>query len=417
MEIELNPKQLEFFEGDSQLECLIGGLGSGKTFVDGLLAVKFCSYEGSLGLIGSPTSNQLKYLEKELINLWSNLGLVIDKDYVINKIPPKSWGVKPYSHISNYGVITTKWGSYIHLKELYNFNSFRGSEYDWIIVDELRDVKDGALEVLIGRLRGKCYKELGLKSQLKATTTVFDNVAEIQKLQEQGFKIIQTKTIDNIDHLPVGYMELQKQILDDRTYRREVLGEHIPITSTIFYNLSEDNLSDISFNPNEDCVLSFDFNVSPMTCLVFQNNICVKEFQYFDSNTDDTTYKIADWLRSQNFKKRIEITGDPSGSARHSDSERNNYVIIKQNLKEFEVYVKTFSRERVAYGNNCVSSAIRTASGYIKLKINRSECKKLWNNLNIVTMADYQKGDPKNITHNVDALRYYCVHYLPIRLK
>jgi hypothetical protein len=415
--ITLNNKQFQFVTSENKFVVFIGGLGCGKTFSDSIIVLNNLKLEGSFHLFTAPVNNQLKYITNEMVSIWAGLGIFLNQDYVINQKPPKHWGVEPFSIMNNTGILTTKWGSYMQIKEAHNFNAFRASEFDTITADEIRDFKEGAIEVLIGRLRGQSYKRAGLKHQFKATTTVFDNISQVNSLRDSGAEIIESKTADNILNLPSGYIEYQKQVLDDRTYRREVLGEIIPQSNTIFYNYGEWNYSDVEFDNKKDCVLSFDFNVSPMTCLVFQDNIAVKEFQIFDSNTDDTTFKIAEWLRGENFKGSIEVTGDPSGNSRNTSSPRNNYQIIKENLSSFDVKIKNYIREGVQFGNNCISSAFRTAGGSTKLKINIKQCKQLHNNINIVTYADYEKGDPKNITHNIDALRYYCVHYLPIKSR
>lgn len=406
---------MKMYKANEEINVFIGGLGCGKTFTLALKLLKKASVKGSFGLLTAPVSSQLsKYTLREIQNVWDSLGLRMGHDYVMNTKPPKEWGIKPYSIDDNRGIITMRWGSYIQVKESFNYNQFRGSEYDYILFDELREIKEGALDVLLGRLRGKCFKELNYKHTFDAFTTPPDNISGVKDLQDKGALVIESKTADNLHNLPDGYINLQKTVLDDRTYRREVLGEMIPPSQTLFYNFSDDNLSDVEFSDKET-ILSFDFNVSPMSCLIFQDNICVKEFQVYDSNTVDTALKILDYLRSKKFKNNLIVTGDASGLSRSTQNSQasNNFDLIDDVLKEFNPQRELYARKSRKYGENCISSAFKTASGIVKLKINRNECKKLYNNIMTVTEEDYIKKDPKNITHNIDALRYYCVHFLP----
>ena len=415
MKINLNKHQMGMLNADEEINVFVGGLGCGKTFTLALKLLKKCSIKGSFGLLTAPVSSQLsKYTLREIQSVWTELGLKMGIDYVMNTRPPKEWAIEPYSMDDNRGIITLRWGSYIQVKESFNFDQFRGSEFDYILFDELREIKEGAFDVLLGRLRGKCFKELKIKHTFDAFTTPPDNITEIKGLQDKGALIFESKTADNLHNLPKGYIELQKSVLDDRTYRREVMGEMIPPTLTLFYNFTDDNLSNAEFQ-NKPTVLSFDFNVSPMSCLVFQDNICVKEFQIYDSNSVDTALKIREYLLEKKFNNELRITGDASGLGRSTQNSQasNNFDLIEDVLREFNPQRELHSRRSRKYGENCISSAFRTANGIIKLKINKKECNQLYNNILTVTDEDYIKKDPKNKTHNIDALRYYCVHFLP----
>ena len=153
-----------------------------------------------------------------------------------------------------------------------------------------------------------------------------------------------------------------------------------------------------------------------MTCLLFQDNICVYEFQEYESNTQDTANKIKRFLRNENFKGSLEITGDPSGNNRSTSNPYNNYQLLLQELAEFAPKLKTSVRQGRIYGQNVITRALTTTHGTIKIKFNK-DCKQLRNNIGIVTERDYELKDPHNVTHNIDALRYYCVHYLPIQQR
>jgi hypothetical protein len=136
---------------DNKEVHMVTGVGVGKTFMLGMASLPFLSIPNARVLICAPTVPMMKTATLPGIeSAWAQMGLRPDVDYVINK---HMKGVKPYSRIGSENVITFRWGSYGVLTSLDNYNTVNGSEWDAIVCDETRDIRN--FEFALGRLRAR----------------------------------------------------------------------------------------------------------------------------------------------------------------------------------------------------------------------------------------------------------------------
>jgi len=167
----------------------VGGVGSGKTFIDGLwIYNKITKIPKSLGMLLAPTYDTLKNSTLQgLQEVFENfIGIREGYHYVINTRPPSSWNVPAFSSLHNQRVMTFPNGSYLLLDTAENYNKHRGSELDYLVIDEWRDVKDGAYPVLTTRMRGKTTTKLGIKTQILNTTTPLSGTPGLSSITEGG---------------------------------------------------------------------------------------------------------------------------------------------------------------------------------------------------------------------------------------
>jgi hypothetical protein len=170
---------------------------------------------------------------------WQRAGLQPERDYIVNR---QMKGVKPYSRIGSENVITFRWGSYAVLTSLENYNTVNGSEWDWIVVDETRDVRnfEFALGKLRARMRGQTFKGLNLTHKILTATTPPDNVKyylelkEASQIESNRIAIVQAESYVNQHNLPQGYIEQLEATLDPQTFKREVLAHLITAQSSIY---------------------------------------------------------------------------------------------------------------------------------------------------------------------------------------
>jgi hypothetical protein len=170
---------------------------------------------------------------------WQRAGLQPERDYIVNR---QMKGVKPYSRIGSENVITFRWGSYAVLTSLENYNTVNGSEWDWIVVDETRDVRnfEFALGKLRARMRGQTFKGLNLTHKILTATTPPDNVKyylelkEASQVESNRIAIVQAESYVNQHNLPPGYIEQLEATLDPQTFKREVLAHLITAQSSIY---------------------------------------------------------------------------------------------------------------------------------------------------------------------------------------
>jgi len=417
-EISLNPKQSDLFESDHKEIIYLSGVGGGKTFMAGLKSYVYSQkYQGSLGLISAPTFDVMKNATFKGVSLaWSKLGLIEGEHYVIGVRPPPDWGVEPFSKLNSNRVVTWRNGSYIVLESLDNFNKVRGAEYDYIFVDEFRDVKfSNVREVLKGRLRGEQFKKAKKQQQLIWISTPPDNIKELKDVIDAGqIQLIAGTTFDNQANLPENYIADLIETYDNLTVQREIYAKLLDnVIHNKFahaynrdYHFIDYKANGIELNLSEPILISFDFNVNPMTAIAGQSSgeymRIFKEFTEENSNTKRMCLKIKSWLGDK--KVSIQVTGDANGFSRSSKSSRNDYQII-QNELEVSKYQIIAPRKNPSHRDSRV--LVNSVLDNFDCTINAT-CEELDNDLSFSTVdangsIDKKKHDP----HKLDAFRYY----------
>ncbi len=425
--IELNNEQYEFFASAEKLNFYVGGIGAGKTFSLGMAALQEASLVGSLGLITAPWGDTL--MNSTLPGLqeaWHHAGIVEGEHYIVGNRPPRRWNVRPYTH-RNSKVLTWRWGSYSILDGADNFNKHRGAEFDYVVVDEFRDVKDGALKVFLGRLRGKAKRKTGGKYRVMCGTTPPDNPYQIEQYAGKA-RIIYGSSYANLANLPEGYLDDLKQQYDDITFRREVMGELIYLGGSRAYYCFEDaNIMAQSFEPSRNTVMSWDFNASaqkPMSTVLVQDfgdkRVVTAEFIHKGSNTYRQCEAIDEFLNNNRFSGELHISGDYSGHRHESNATRSDYAIIEQYFRgrnDYRLVTRPTRavRDRVA----SLNAQFRNQKGERKLFISAG-CAKLIEDLRNVMWSEDGVGldgtNPER-THPTDALSYWAYNFAPIDRK
>jgi len=235
-------------------------------------------------------------------------------------------------------------------------------------------------------------------------------------------------TWQSADVLDPKELEQMKSLYDPMIYKQEFEGEFIEAGGLVYYAFSFDNLKELEFSPVKHTVLCYDFNVDPMTVLVNQeidaDNWCVvKEFVLNNSNTEAATNHVIEWLQTNNFKGKLGVTGDFTGSARKTvgkEGSRSDWEIIRRLFAG----KYGFERERISSvshhlkdGINSLNALFKTADGNIRQWINRKECPYLYKDLTRQTLnKDGTLNDESGtIGHRSDALMYFAYNYYRIR--
>ena len=215
------------------------------------------------------------------------------------------------------------------------------------------------------------------------------------------------------------------------------MGEFGDYTSgLVVKGFSQDNIKPISYQPDMPLHLTWDFNVDPMSC------ICAHRTQdkvfYFDefilenASTEQTIGEVI--KRYPNHKGTIIINGDASGDNRSTQSERTNYVIIRNalrrhypmnpillNLRPFNPRIKN----RIAAFN----AKVRDYNGQVNLYVD-PKCEKLiYNCRNLkykvgsdeVDVPTYSAIKTDNqlkfLEHPFDAASYLVEYYWPLKIE
>lgn len=419
---ELNEAQQQAYyllhHTDTKEVHMVTGVGVGKTFMLGMASLPFLSVPNSRVLICAPTVPMMKTATLPGIeSAWAQMGLRPDVDYVINK---QMKGVKPYSRIGSENVITFRWGSYGVLTSLDNYNTVNGSEWDAIVCDETRDIRnfEFALGRLRARLRGQTFKRLGLTHKILTATTPPDNVKyylelkEASNIESNRIAIVQAESYVNKHNLPDGYIEQLEATLDPQTFKREVLAHLITAQSSIYaYAFTRKaHVGEFKEFTHLPVYVSIDFNVSPMTCVYAQHTPdrktirIIGEERLINSDVSELCQRIS--TRYPNHHRLI-FTGDASGRNRTAHQKgMTNWKLIKGYLKLSDGQIRLLSANPHSIDYIVLLNSLLSKHGDIQIS---NQCKYLIQDLELVQRGDNaEKKPPDNLTgHLFDCLEYY----------
>lgn len=410
--IVFNRPQMEASRSNAQETFLIGGVGLGKSFFLGVHIYRALSTPGSVHGLFAPTQKTLKNSTLAQVQAcWNRIGFFEYDHYVVNKHPPAHWGVKPYSSLNNSKILTTAWGSYAILDGLENYDSQRGIELDEVFIDEFRDVHPEARQVLLGRLRGKAYKALNRKHRIWYATTPPQNPFYLKGLFESNLpevRFVFGTTLANRAHLPEMYINALKETYDERTYRREVLGELLVSTDNLFAYAFDagKHVAENLYDRALPVYLSFDFNVNPMTCVIVQMTgrkfWIVDEFAIPNADVAELCRRVL----AKYGRKIAGITGDSSGRNRSSLSLSlgNHFEQIVKSLGVSDALLQVSSHNPEHASSQILVNSILQNHPSVLID---AQCKGLINDLQTVQMKgnSIDKSDLK-IGHLLDGLRY-----------
>lgn len=276
--ITYNLSQWKAIKATTKEIFFVGGLGSGKSFVLGAWCKRRAQVKGTVGLLVAPTKDVLKNATlKQVTKAWNKMGLIKGVHYVVDVLPPKAWGVQPFSDRDQRGIITFNWGSYLVVGGLDNFDKWRGIEVDYIACDEFRDVKKEAYDVLIGRLRGETFiHHPDFTHQILCVTTPPEDYYYLQEqVKREAVTFIHTSSHENQKNLPAGYIKDMEESYDEITFQREVLGKMVNANNRLFmYSFSRAihcfEATKLPVYRQAPLYLSWDFNLDPMTVVIGQ---------------------------------------------------------------------------------------------------------------------------------------------------
>lgn len=369
--LRLNRSQSQVDTSHAPEIVYISGRGGGKSFELGQWVLERSKVKGSTGLVAAPTHDVVRQSTfPQIQESWAKVGIIIGQHYVVNEAPKPEWGVTPFSPVSNNRVITFCWGSYIILDTLENVNKARGAQYDYIAVDEFRDVRFSDVRtVLLASLRGATYKALGIRSQILWASTPPDNPRELNELilSNPQIHLIEGTSYDNKANLPVGFIENLESTYDPDTVQREIYGRRISSSARrpFMYCFNDSHVIDGLYYRDEFPIyLSFDFNVNPMTCVIGQHGTD-KDGEFIEfidevSLPNADIYDVCDRIKAKYEGAHFIVTGDRSGLNRTGLKKNlNYYMAIGQSLglrdAQFKLPVNPHYNESIVLCNSILA--------------------------------------------------------------
>ena len=288
-------------------------------------------------------------------------------------------------------------------------------------VDEARECKDFATlwDVLLGRVLST-----GGKGFITTSPNSFDDIHDIfiaNRKADYGTVRFSTYENTHLDKLAID--ELASKY-DEKYMQQELLGQFVIFEGAVYYTFNrQHNAGDLAFklaqyNPYSPLNLCCDFNVDPMAWVISQFGINqqtkLKEAYFIDeiylknSNTVEACQEFKN--RFPNHNAGINLYGDATGRARHTDSNITNWKIIETELSRYGIstHIPTKNpaeRDRV----NAFNGMICNSKGQRRVFVN-PQCKNLIRDFEQVSYKEgstqIDKTKDLRLTHPSDAAGY-----------
>lgn len=396
--VKLTKPQEEFLTSSARITALIGGIGSGKSWAGAHYAMnRLINNPQTVGFVGANTNQQLR--DATLMRFFS----VLD-EFNIEYIPNWQQGFIEFPSIQ-YRVKDGLRPAKVKFASLENYNSLRGPEYGWIWLDETRDTRKEAFDVIMGRLRcNKSHKrEARITTSPSGYTWLYDILMGKNKMED--VHVITTSTMDNFTQSD-DYVDSLKKLYDSRMQEQEIHGRFVNLSAGKIYHAFDRRLHVMEKKLyNLTPRIGVDFNVDNMNAVM--GELTQNTFHCFDEVTGGKNSFHMERILWERFKGRGIIVPDSTGQYKKSSSKQSDHQILLTRGFEIEKRVRNpYQEDRW----NCVNKLFEEG----RLTISpRNE--KLIEELE---RADLSSGDGENEGKNYHitvALGYICWRYFPLR--
>ena len=426
------PAQYRFLRSRAKFAGLFGGIGSGKSHVGCFWALaKALRNPGCLGLIGANSYRQLKDATLRTFEMLLQRYRI---GYRFSRTTDMTF------HLDT--------GAEVLCRSMENYDLLRGIELGWFYLDELRETRLEAWQVLKGRLRSRHAD--ALEGRVTSSPNGYDWIYDefIRKPNDPAtaeayhtHEALFARTRDN-RHLPPDYIEALLASYDPLLAAQELDGQFVNTQAGRVYYAFDRALHvtpEARLVHGEPLVWSLDFNVTPMTAVLAQRDAAgirvLDELWLVSSNTPAMCEALDNWLWRRGEESREQqkaepaargahrapdpasvprlVHGDATGSAR-STAGASDYALIRERFPHAIVYVGASNpprRDRF----NAVNAALRDARGRVRLRIH-PRCRHLIEDLQQhCYQPETSEPDLSNPFrgHISDALGYYVAHVMP----
>ena len=397
---KVSAPQRAILKSTKSLNLFLAGVGSGKTFVGGIISYRFVrKFPKVRGFIGANTYLQLT--QSTLFRIreyWKSIGVVeYEKSsspygqYVVNKKPPSHFNTEGHNFDDYYGIISFINGAIIFTGSLDHAEAHYGKEFAWAILDETKDSDETDIkEVILSRLRqrGIYVKDGELSHEGQDFNPVYfltspaktDWINEMFKLEqyidEISAKIYSDKTYffkefddkfvtisstyHNLHNLPSNYIDLIKERNTEERARALIYGNPFTQTGGEFYSSFDrlKHVENVRYDPNLPIHISFDQNSVPYNSATIwqvtnQNDrwhlMCIDEITL--QNPRNSTEEVCEEFMSRypNHKAGLFYYGDASGHNRSTMNKdfKHHYEIVRFKLARYLVS----SSDRTLFAN------------------------------------------------------------------
>jgi len=294
----LSPGQQRIASDNHRFRVVSAGRRFGKTFLSIRELARFARYPNQKVLFVAPTYRMAKGI------VWDQLKA---------RLTQLNWVKKINESDLNIMLIN---GTKINIRGADNFDSLRGLEYDFIVMDEAAMIDQRAwTEVLRATLSNTQGHALFISTPTGKSNWFYDLFMRHTE-DKDNWASFQYTSLDG-GRIPPEEIEQARMDLDERTFRQEFEASFETFVGRIAYNFSrEESVMSIEDVDTSVIHIGMDFNVSPMTAAIHVRKddtlYQFDEIQMHSANTND----MVDEIKSRYPRSKIFVYPDPSGSAR-----------------------------------------------------------------------------------------------------
>lgn len=385
--------------------ALIAGIRAGKTFCGAREATKQAWNAKGKGVYGiiAPTFNMLDR------TTWMEF-----KDAARPLIASENDTKK---------IIILKNGRRVHGHSAERPDRIRNETFVGFWGDEMREAKNfkQLWDVLLGRVLSTNGKGF-----ITTSPNSFDDIHDIFIASDRkDYGVVRFPTYANITLSKEG-IDALATMYDPKTMQQELMGEFVIFEGAVYYTFNrQQNAGELAFklakyDPNKPLDLCCDFNVDPLAWMIAQVGINeqtkLKEVYFIDeiylknSNTIEACQEFK--TRFPNHNAGLNLYGDATGRARHTDSNITNWKIIESELSRYGIstHIPTKNpaeRDRI----NSVNGMICNSKGQRRVFVNPDKCRNL---IRDFEQVNYKEGSTQidktkdlKLTHTSDAAGYF----------
>ena len=388
IEQKISAPQRAILMSTKSLNLFLGGVGSGKTFLGGIISYRYVTqFPAARGFIGANTYLQLT--QSTLFRIreyWKSIGVTeFEKSsnpnglYVVNKKPPLHFDTSTHNFDDYYGIISFVNGAIIFTGSLDHAEAHYGKELAWAILDETKDSDETDVkEVILSRLRQRgIYLKDGklandgenfnpayfLTSPAKAewlnklfnldeyideiTGSIYSATTFFKKEIGNRFVVI-SSTYHNQHNLPSNYIDGMKESNTDERAKAMIYANPFATVGSEFYSSFSriKHVGQIVYDPEKPLHISFDQNTVPYnSASIWQFEQkgtiwicnCIDEIAL--ENPRNSTEEVCEEFmeRYPAHNAGLYFYGDASGRARSTLSKdfKHHYQIVEYRLRKY----------------------------------------------------------------------------------
>jgi hypothetical protein len=392
----------------------VAGVASGKTEGGARWALQqIIEQPQAVGFVGAQSYAQLARVSlPALLRLLGAVGL----PFVFNKRPPDSWGPSRFpehERILSIQLPGVDQPCQIITGTMENPDAHRGIAVGWAWLDESRDMKAEAFDVILSRLRGQ---PVGTRYRTLNTTTPngFGWLHErFVSSPVPRSAIVRAATTEN-PYLPPGFVDTLRAQYTERFARQEIDGEFLNLTAGQAYHAfrRDPHVAAVTVNPRLPLWYAMDFNVSPLCACYGQHDSrgSMVAGEVFIQGSGRTADAAEEFTRrnARHENKSVVVFGDMSGAARSTRSDQTDYDVIAATMAKAGWSVEI----RRNYVNPPLVASVEAVNAHLEKGRGRIDpsCKVLIRDLEQVAWEEgtrvIAKGNA-DLTHMSDAYRYF----------